>query len=67
MRKICAVITARPSYARIKSVLSAIKEHPNLQLQLIVAASALLERYGSTINYIAKDGFKVDIITCEIE
>lgn len=58
-RKIAVVITARPSYSRVKTVLSAIQEHPNLKLQLIVAASALLDRYGSVINYISNDGFEI--------
>lgn len=58
-RKICVVITARPSYSRIKTALQAIKNHPNLELQLIVAGSALLDRYGSAVDYILKDGFKI--------
>ena len=58
-RKICVVITARPSYSRIKTALTAIDEHPDLELQLVVAASALLERYGTAIEYIKKDGFKI--------
>lgn len=58
-RKIAVVITARPSYSRVKTVLSAINAHPQLELQLIVAASALLDRYGSAVNYIEKDGFEV--------
>ena len=60
MRKICVVITARPSYSRVKSVLQAIKDHENLELQLIVMASALIDRYGSAVNYIEKDGFTID-------
>ncbi len=58
-RKIAVVITARPSYSRVKTVLTAIKNHDELQLQLIVAASALLDRYGSAVNYIEKDGFEI--------
>ena len=58
-RKIAVVITARPSYSRVKTVLMAIKKHPELELQLIVAASALLDRYGSAINYIENDGFEI--------
>ncbi len=58
-RKICVVITARPSYSRIKTALLAIKNNPNLELQLVVAASALLERYGSAVFYIEKDGFEI--------
>ena len=59
-RKICVVITARPSYSRIKSALTAIKNHPNLELQLVVAGSALLGRYGNAVDYIEHDGFTVD-------
>lgn len=59
VRKICVVITARPSYSRVKTVLKAIQEHPGLGLQLVVAASALLDRYGSAVNYIERDGFPI--------
>ncbi len=58
-RKICVVITARPSYARIKTALQAIKEHPNLELQLVLAGSALLERYGNAFRVIESDGFEI--------
>lgn len=58
-RKICVVVTARPSYSRVKTALKAIDNHPELELQLVVAASALLERYGSAVNYIEKDGFTI--------
>jgi UDP-hydrolysing UDP-N-acetyl-D-glucosamine 2-epimerase len=51
------VITARPSYSRVKSALQAINTHPELELQIVVAASALLPRYGSIINYLKDDGF----------
>lgn len=62
MRKVAVVITARPSYARIKTVLEAIGEHPELELQLVVGASALLERYGSVVDVIRADGFKPDAL-----
>lgn len=58
-RKICVVVTARPSYSRIKTALRAIMEHPDLELQLVVAASALLDRYGTAVNYIENDGFPI--------
>ena len=58
-RKICVVVTARPSYSRIKTALRAIMEHPDLELQLVVAASALLDRYGTAVNYIESDGFPI--------
>jgi UDP-hydrolysing UDP-N-acetyl-D-glucosamine 2-epimerase len=58
MRKVCVVVTARPSYSRIKTALQAIQAHPDLELQLVVAASALLGRYGTAIDFITADGFK---------
>lgn len=58
-RKICVVITARPSYSRIKTAIQAIQNHPQLELQLVVAASALLDRYGTVSNYIENDGFLI--------
>ncbi|MFK7806512.1 MAG: UDP-N-acetylglucosamine 2-epimerase [Saprospiraceae bacterium] len=59
MRKICVVVTARPSYSRIKSALQAIKTHPELELQLVVAASALLGRYGTAVKVMERDGFEI--------
>jgi UDP-hydrolysing UDP-N-acetyl-D-glucosamine 2-epimerase len=59
-RKICVVITARPSYARIKTALEAIRDHKDLELQLVVAASALLDRYGNAVKVIESEGFKID-------
>ena len=58
-RKICVVVTARPSYSRIRSALEAIKANPNLELQLVVAASALLDRYGNAVQSIERDGFEI--------
>lgn len=58
-RKICVVITARPSYSRIKTALEAIRDDPALELQLVVAASAVLSRYGNVLDQIVEDGFKV--------
>lgn len=59
MRKIAVVVTARPSYSRIKTALRAIQLHPGLELQLIVAGSALLDRYGTAIRYMEADGFPI--------
>lgn len=58
-RKVCVVITARPSYSRIKTAMLAIKEHPGLELQIVLAGSALLDRYGSIEHTIERDGFEV--------
>lgn len=59
-RKICVVIGSRANYGSIKSAMRATKNHPELELQLVVGASAILDRYGSVVNLIEKDGFKPD-------
>ena len=62
MKKIAVVITSRASYARVKTVLKAIQEHPELELYIIGAASLIIYKYGNAIEVIEKDGFKVDSV-----
>ena len=57
MKKICVVVGSRANYSSIKSAMVAIKKHSQLELQLVVGASAILDRYGSVISLIEKDGF----------
>jgi UDP-hydrolysing UDP-N-acetyl-D-glucosamine 2-epimerase len=54
------VIPSRSDYGSIKSAVKAISEDKRLELQLIVSGAALVEKYGNTIEYIKKDGFKID-------
>lgn len=68
MRKICVVIGSRANYASSKSLLAAIDAHKELELQLVVMASALLDRFGSVIDVIRNDGFTVaDKVFCHLE
>ena len=60
MRKVCVVVGSRANYGSIKSVMRAVKAHPDLRLQIIVAASALLDRFGSVVDVIERDGFVPD-------
>ena len=60
VRRVCVVITARPSYSRVKTALKAIKEHNDLELQIVLAGSALLDKYGKVSNIIENDGFEVN-------
>ena len=60
VRNICVVITARPSYSRIRSLLVAIKKSKKLNLQLVTTSSANLTRYGNVEKIIEKDGFKIN-------
>ncbi len=56
-RKICVVVASRANYGRVKYCLKAIKNHPDLELQLIVGASTLLYRFGKAVDIIIADGF----------
>ncbi|MDC3074302.1 UDP-N-acetylglucosamine 2-epimerase [Candidatus Pelagibacter sp.] len=60
MKKICTIIHNRANYGSIKSVLELLKKHKSFKLQIIVGGSANLERFGSVVNIIKKDGFKID-------
>ena len=65
-RKVCVVINSRANYGRVKSVLKAIRDHPDLDLQLIAGASALLWRFGNVAHQIHEDGFKIDLVVYSI-
>lgn len=58
MRKVCVVVGSRANYSSIKSAMAAIRDHPELELQLVVGASALLDRYGTVLDLIERDGFE---------
>ncbi len=60
MRKICIVVGSRANYSSIKSVMCAVRAHPDLKLQLVVGASALLDRFGAVVDVIEADGFEPD-------
>jgi UDP-hydrolysing UDP-N-acetyl-D-glucosamine 2-epimerase len=60
VRKVLVVIGSRANYSSIKSVMRAIRERADLQLQLVIGASALLDRFGSVVDLIEADGFKAD-------
>jgi UDP-hydrolysing UDP-N-acetyl-D-glucosamine 2-epimerase len=57
-RKICIVVNSRANYGRIKSVCHAVQDRPDLELQLVLGASALLHRFGDAAKLIREDGFE---------
>ncbi len=59
-RRVCIVVNSRANYGRIKSVLQAVRQHPSLELKLVVGASALLYRFGNVREVMARDGFVPD-------
>jgi UDP-hydrolysing UDP-N-acetyl-D-glucosamine 2-epimerase len=56
-RKVCVVVASRANYARIKTVLEAVRDHPDLELQVVAGASTLLARFGNAVDVMSLDGF----------
>jgi UDP-hydrolysing UDP-N-acetyl-D-glucosamine 2-epimerase len=61
-KKVCVFIGSRANYSSIKSAMVSIKKHSNLELQVILGSSAVLERFGKVSSLIEKDGFIPDYI-----
>lgn len=59
-KTICVFIGSRANYSSIKSALTAIKEHPGLELKIILGGSALVKKYGNLEKILNKDGFRAD-------
>lgn len=55
-RKICIVITTRGNYAKMKSVVRAIREMAGLELQVIMAGGAVLDKYGNIARVAHSNG-----------
>lgn len=58
-RKICFVLTSHIHYARSKLVLGAIRARPELELQIVVGGSAIVEPFGNLEPELSQDGFLV--------
>lgn len=58
--KVCAAITARPSYSRIRAALESLHGNPDVELIVLCSGSALLDRYGKVVDLIKSDGFRVE-------
>ncbi|MEK7208932.1 MAG: UDP-N-acetylglucosamine 2-epimerase [Patescibacteria group bacterium] len=58
-RKVCFVITSHIHYARSKLVLSAIKSRPELELQIVIGGSAIVEPFGNVEPLLNADGHSV--------
>ena len=59
-KKICVVTGSRADYGLLYWFMKYVQRNKNLKLQLIVTGMHLSSVFGTTINQILKDGFKVD-------
>lgn len=66
MKKICVFIGSRANYSSIKSVMSAVKKHSKLELQVVLGASAILDRFGKVEDLMKEDGFEPDFTFCNL-
>lgn len=58
-KRIWVAVTARPSYSRIRSALTALRQRDDVELGVLCSGSALLDRYGRVVDLIRADGFTV--------
>ncbi|MFH1822319.1 MAG: UDP-N-acetylglucosamine 2-epimerase, partial [Patescibacteria group bacterium] len=67
-RKICFVITSKIHYSRSKIILEELKNRKDVDLQLIIGASSILEKYGDITSLLEEDGFNYNAkITMTLE
>lgn len=59
--RVAVVLTARPSWAKLEPVCRALKARPDVELQIIACASALLERYGRVVDVVKAQGYAVAV------
>ena len=60
MRKICVVTGSRAEYGILRGLMKAIKDDPELKLQVIATNQHLSKLQGETYKEIEKDGFAID-------
>jgi GDP/UDP-N,N'-diacetylbacillosamine 2-epimerase (hydrolysing) len=60
MQKICVITTNRAEYGLLYWLMKGIQADPGFQLQLVVTGAHLSPEFGSTIDRIREDGFKVN-------
>lgn len=60
MRKICVFLGGRANYSSIRSAMKAIQKHPELELQVVLGGSGLVDKFGDLQNTLKKDGFEID-------
>ena len=60
MRKICVVTGSRAEYGILRGLMKAIKDDPELVLQIIATNQHLSKLQGETYHEIERDGFSID-------
>jgi len=53
-------MTTRGNYGKLKSIMRGVQAHPELELQVVVGGSLMLEKYGRILESAAVDKFHID-------
>ncbi len=59
-RAVAVVSTSRADYSHLYWVLHELREHPDIELKLLVSGAHLSSQFGHTVDEIERDGFHVD-------
>ncbi len=62
MRRIVYISGTRADYGLMRTVLQAISEDPELELEIVATGMHLMDEFGRTVDYIAADGFRPRIL-----
>ena len=54
MKKVSVFTGSRANYSSCKSIMRAIQKHPELELQVVLGAAAVLDRYGNIENLVKR-------------
>lgn len=58
-RRIAVVLVDRANYGRLKPVMKAIKDHPQLELTVLCSGTMVLDRFDRPVRVVRQDGFEV--------
>jgi UDP-hydrolysing UDP-N-acetyl-D-glucosamine 2-epimerase len=61
--RVCVALTARPSYAKLKTVIAALVER-QAEVLVVACGSALLERYGRVVDVVRRDFPSIQVFEC---
>ncbi len=59
-RKIAVVLVDRANYGRLKPVMEEMAQRPEIELQVVLSGTMMLERFGTAKNIVMKDGFEIN-------
>lgn len=66
MKRIACVVTARPSWSRVRTALAACRAR-GIEVHVIAAASAVVWKYGKVADLIREEGYPVTEVSAVVE